>query len=1531
MQTVFSNKMLTKLTALFLAAVLLFLCFDNLTIPSLSAFAEDANKPYVLLDGEKVSEVTLEDNAKLRFEAVSEEEGASFLWQIADPTEEGRFVNISDTYSKYLWVTHALIGSMLAADNTTELRCRVQVGEDVTFTDPVKVTLSLSVTDDYYYANPTVTSRQISTQKAAKSEYITHTIVINYLFDNNAMAFEPYGASVADGSEFKATITSPEVVGYAPFRRVDNNYIDATEVVFDIDHVTSNITINVIYEPALVEYSVHHHLQNILDDEYSVHYDLITKGQALTGSVVGDGLALNEEQLPGFKSLAYEKLTVAADGSTVIEIRYDRNYYLVDFDMNGGYGTEPVYTRFGATVGANNPIRHGYIFDGWELVSYGGNKPTTEQQSLYALSQERTIEVPAANLTYKARWITQETTYTMVFWCENANDNGYSYWGYLDNLPAMSGSFVDGKDYISRVAGIDDEQYFTFNEAKTDKNVLVEGDGSTVVNVYYTRNYYTLTFKATGKCTIKTGHTHTDDCYDVICGMGHTHNSNCVPKLVCTAEEHTAHNESCIGCGKVQHVHGTADCSCTKVEHAHSVDCWKNVGSVQNNTTGFTKNPKDGQIYRKSNNNYYIYIGGVWYRYNGSGVSTGTIIATSCGKSEHTHGTDCSCNVEPHTHTDACYKDILHTHGEACYKYSCGTVEHTHSDACYRLHCGIPEKHSHTTNCNSTSRTNTIRIVYAKYRESLKDFWPVTPDDDSSTKVYDSGERWEPSDTNLYSYVLVYIDEMPADDFTLTVNTSTNSTYTMNYYQQVLPGEPYDVSYSGNYYKSYKVIKANYGRVTKAEDFFDLPGYYQYASNPAFSGDSITINSGSKIVNFYYNRIVDHQITFNNNGNVLNDKTVTGVMYGDNIDEYNFTPSYPTNLEPNAYTFEGWYISPGCFDGTEVDWANDTMPEGDLMLYAKWAPITHTVRVFKDASLTEQIGADQIVDHKAFAVAPEGNISNGNYVFQGWFYKDVEGGEVVEKAFSFSGIPVLDDMDIYAKWSSHVSVNYKINYKLFNTDTDIADPTVGSAIAGHNKTFDAKAGEQLYPEYQTGFYPLTNSHTITMSVDGTHEFTFYYVYVESMPYRVRYVDKATGLPLCEDKVVLENTLSVVTETFKQFDKMMPDAYQKRLVLSAGDGTKDEDGILPSNVITFYYESDEVHAYYRVVHHIQNILGDTYREYRSEEFVGIIGNDYTVNALTLTGFAYNPDKTTMNGNLIESEPSFVTATLTSEGMLIELYYDRLTYNYTVRYINNSTQSDLVDPKVGSAVFGEQIVEYARNLESLGYELVSDSTKSHTISANEEHNVIEFLYKETNVSFKYEIVGPAGCGILTQYSENITAITGKPNGSMPTANKGFIFLGWYTDKSCTIPVNEAWINSQTNRLSPQKTASVWSSSTYYAKFAALETDLTITTRGTFSVDANQAYVFRIKGTAGTDTEKIDLTVTVIGNDSVTITKLPTGNYTVTELNNWSWRYAVGQAQINLALDYNDGANALIFEHNRISDKWLDGNAVKNNLFN
>lgn len=1524
MKAYFQNRKKTKAISMFLALVLFFSLFEPAA--AVSVLSAEKTVPYVLMNGEEISEAVLSEGAKLRFEVGFDEAISAYQWQIEDPTDNS-WIDIADGYFQYLWVTYALVGSMLADDGTVQLRCRVETVVGEAFTDPVKVTVSHNVTDEpeYYKSRSAQEQPQkLRSIRKTEQEFSTYSIVINYLFDDNTIAFEPYGATVAAGSPFKPEkpIESPKIMGYKPFRRVGENYVEADSVSFNIEHVNENITINVIYEPTLVEFNVHHHLQNVLDDDYATDHKT-TEHLGLTGSLVGPGLAFTEDELPGFRPLDYdETLVVAADGSTVVEIRYDRNYYLVSFDMSGGYGTEPVYTRFGATVGANTPTRHGYIFDGWELVSYNGTTPTSEQKAQYELRTGSTIQVPAANLKYKARWITQETTYTMVFWYENANDNGYTYWGYLDNLPAMSGSYVSAENWISRVSGIDDEQHFTFNASKSDKNVLVEGDGSTVVNAYYTRNYYSITFKASGTCILPTSHTHGDSCYDNICGLGHIHTAECVPELICTTEEHTAHADTCIICGKVEHIHGSVGCDCNKETHKHSKDCWNNVGNRQNTPTNAPSNAVDGQIHTTSSwwtTNYYIYIAGDWYTYNGRNVSNKDIVKSACGKEAHTHGTDCSCTQQEHAHEDSCYRDLLHSHADYCYKYSCGAVEHTHSDACKRLICGIPTTHSHSGESNNGK---VVKIVYAKYRQSLKDIWPIT---DNNNVTYNNGQRWSPSDTDLYDQVLVYIDEMPGDSFTLTVNTSTNSMYTMNYYLQVLPGEDYDVTFKGKNYARYTQIKAKYGMVTKAEDFFPIRGYDQYIADPDF-GNGTQIKPSDKIADFYYDRIVDHKISFNNNGIVMDDKTVTGVMYGASVKDYNFEPPYPTNLEPNAYTFDGWYTSPGCFDGTEVDWERITMPEGDLLLYAKWKPITHTVRIYKDKDLTVQLGEEQIVDHGDFAKAPTGNITNGNYVFLGWFYEDVVNGKKVEKAFVFEGIPVLEDMNIYARWGSHFSVDYKIYYKLRKTGEDIADPTMGSAIVGNNKTFYAKTETDLYEKFRVGYYPETSSHTITMSADGNHEFTFWYEYVEAMPYKVQYLDE-NGNKIFKDKIVMDNGYSVVTETFVRAEKMMPDAYQKRLVLSSDKTDSDKDGIYDANVITFYYSADEEHAYYRVVHYIENITGGTYREFSAEDNVGVIGNKCTGTAMTITGFAYNPNKTKVNGVVQYDSGTSVTETLTEDGLLIEFYYDRMDFQYQVRYINSLTNEEIEASHVGTAAFGEQVVEYARNFEARGYKLVGENLKVLTISAKKEQNVIEFYYDETTAGLKYQIVGPEGCGGLDLRSENLSAISGMPDGSKPLINKGFVFLGWFTDPECTVPVDSSWVDSE-NRLKPQKTGFVWKDTIYYAKFAAMETELTITTKST--VDSDQVFIFRIKGKDGSETAGIDLTVTVYGDSSVTITKLPVGSYTVTEQTDWSWRYENTEANREVNLIYNDGTNEIIYDNSRENGKWLDGNAAKDNQF-
>ena len=1493
----------------------------------------DTPKIMVLHNGAEEKSVTLDEKGCETLTAfVSETSSDRFSWQILIPDTE-QWVNISGRTQSTLNVTLALVGSMLNSNNMAYIRCTLTDGDKVYNSKPVEIVVSYEI--DGKESAETLRPVMLSAPKLMAASAETDgdetatelvTIVINYIFDNGGMAFEPYGASIAKGSDFSADIKSPAVVGYEPFIRKDGEYVDASTVSLNYTNVETNIVVNVIYEPALVKFQVHHHLQDIYDDIYSTEADYITESMALTGSVTPTtGLAL---ELNGFRALSYESLSVAADGSTVVEIRYDRNYYLVNFDMSGGFGTEPVYTRFGAKVGANAPTRHGYVFDGWKLTRFGTAQPTAAQESQYDMNNG-TIIVPDANLTYTAIWITQSTTYSMVFWMENINDDGYTYWGHLENIPAMSGTTVSGSDRVGEVADIVDSEFFTYCDALTDKNVIVEGDGSTIVNVYYTRNRYTITFRAKGRCVIPVGHTHGDDCYECICSKSHVHTDECNPQLTCTKPEHTAHTDECIICGIEAHEHDSSCCGYS--EHVHELSCWNNyyIGNPVTKPNNAPSNPVDGQIYRRNSSNVFIYIKGTWYKYNSRWTANGSIIDVDCGYTEHIHGSsDCNCDKTVHIHSDSCYSDTLHTHDEDdCYTYSCAKDPHVHTSGCFLLNCGIPQGHTHSSTCNSASSTNTVKLVYKKYQQDLGSIWPIT---DDNGKTYDQGERWKPSNSTDFSQVLVYIANMPGDDFTLTLDESSYDTFTMNYYLEVLPKDResgnYDVEYNGKYYELHNTIKANYNYLTEAEDFFEINGYYRIGSTPSFSGGQLDINGGGT-VNMYYGRNVTQSLKFQSNGIVLNDKEQTGIMYGESISQYNFVPDYPANLEPNAFVFGGWYTSPGHYDGTEVDWDTATMAAGDVLYYAKWAPIVHKLNVYLTSELTEQIGTTQEVGHGAFAVAPTETVSNGNYIFQGWFYVDDDGEE---KAFIFSGIPVLDDMDIYAKWSSHVSVKYTINYVYKKTDgtiVTIADPTIGSAIAGHNKTFPAKAGDELYEGYRTGYYPLANSHTVTMSAERDHEYTFEYVYVESMPYLVKYVD-TNGNVVAESKKILDNNLSVVTETFVRVDGMMPDAYQKRLVLSASGSDSDNDGILDNNVITFNYSVNTTQTYCHIVHYIQEIHGSSYREYRSEDIVGDIGSTLTFSSITLTGFAFNGAQTRVNGEAFPVTGTSASVKLNSDGLLVEFYYDRVNVSYVVNYLEYGTNNVLHAQKTGTGIFGGQIVEQAPGLTHLGYKLVSDSVQMLHLSTNATTNVITFYYQEITYSIQYVIVGAAGCGTLSQSSENIYAVTDEfPIGSKPIANAGYHFVGWYLDEACTQPVDPSWIEGD-DHIVPKRDGDVWHSShTFYAKIDPDYTDLTISVQGVDAIDDGQVIIYRIQG-ATAETQAVDVTVAIKGNGSVTVSELRLGKYTVTELSDWSFRYQPDGVSKEITLSVDKTGNKLVFSHARVTTGWLDGN---NDLIN
>ena len=1050
-----------------------------------------------------------------------------------------------------------------------------------------------------------------------------HTVIINYVFENGKQAAPSWTATLAEGSNLEQTVTSPTVVGYEP---------DQATVNVTVNNITENKNYTVTYYPANVGFTVNHYLQNVADNNYTL--DKTEHVGGYTESEVGGDLA---ETYPGFAALLYNtKAKVAADGSTVVEIYYDRNYYMMSFNLDGGYGVEPIYARYGASVKVENPTKPGYTFNGWEPTV-----PTT---------------VPAENTTYKAKWTPGESGFTVVFWYENANDDGYSYAGSIKPANVAPGTQKSSNDYQNENFTGRDAAHFTYNSAKAE-TVTVKGDGSTVLNVYFTRNTYTLTFKG-GKV-------------EVICGK----------------EEH---------------------------EHTH-----------------------DGWYYKAFDGTYYY--GGCYPAgsYNGIGTGTGGAKSPTCGKSEHTH-----------------------------------------SNSCYKI---------------------SDLIITAKYGADIHNNFPIK---DGNNTIW-----WKvPQDTKTYGHwdnqpYLGSIDTMPGENITFTKNGSESGAK-IYYYVETLNGEAGDTTYPGTganakNYKLYKTIDLEYSsntNLTYREEFHPIIGFTQGDSNPYLPKDG---SVGMENENYLYYTRNSYKLKFFNHNGFVADKE-QNVQYEAPLNGKNFTPAYPAGLEANAYEFAGWYTTEGCYDGSEVDWNTAKMPAGDVVVYAKWAPKTHTVKTFLTKEKIEEndpIDTWDNVPHGTAVTNTPADPPNGSYVFVGWFYMDGN----VEKAFDFS-MPIVKDLNLYAKWSSNTLVTYTIYYK--SGDTEIAEPTTGSALAGTTLTFEAKTGDELNEGYQSGYFPHTGSHSLTMDINGNNEFTFVYVAKEKVGYTVRYLDKATGEPVVVNGVSTpdktgETSDAIITEKFKVITGYMPDSYQKRLVLSA-DPEK--------NVITFWYTKDEHHATIQKNYWIQNVDGNGYSSmpYSEISAVGNIGTTYSADVITITGFTYNPNP----ANAHTEHPALASGVLTAAGLELNLYYDRVKYSYTVRYVDatdNNKDIDSTANVTGEGLFGAQVIGSQKEFN--GYMPADNEPKQKSIIIGTGTNEIIFYY------YPCYYIGHVRSGSLN--NTDTIRLTGSKANLTAAVTPGYLYGGAFDDEKCETVHNFGQENAINFTPVKGETYYIWEVSETYLK--------------------------------------------------------------------------------------------------------------------
>ncbi len=237
-----------------------------------------------------------------------------------------------------------------------------------------------------------------------------------------------------------------------------------------------NVEVTGHYEASTdTKYAVRYWYQNVEDDEYAEHEDERKEGKGTTGGLTNVAAGTVE----GFTAKDVAQQTIEADGSTVVNVYYDRNVHKVTYQVTGTYFTAPEFHEESVRYGAElkqidaDMERAGYEWSGWS--------------GLPATMPDSDVKVTGS---YSTR---NDTEYTVQYWLQNAGDDGYT----MDTVKSM---VLKGE--TGAAVGAPAQTYEGMEHVTREESVesgTIAADGSLVLKVYYDRKTYSITYKVTGE------------------------------------------------------------------------------------------------------------------------------------------------------------------------------------------------------------------------------------------------------------------------------------------------------------------------------------------------------------------------------------------------------------------------------------------------------------------------------------------------------------------------------------------------------------------------------------------------------------------------------------------------------------------------------------------------------------------------------------------------------------------------------------------------------------------------------------------------------------------------------------------------------------------------------------------------------------------------------------------------------------------------------------------------------------------------
>ncbi len=232
--------------------------------------------------------------------------------------------------------------------------------------------------------------------------------------------------------------------------------------------VTGAITLTALWDEIIASYTVKHLLQNLADDSYTEDEEAAEPKSGKSGTKTSAAAKTYE----GFTAKTFEQATIQADGSTVVEIHYDRNTYTLSYSSE--YGDAP----------SSKPVKYGYVLTAADLPDLTQTNYSFKGWVFDGASIAAGYTVKKA-ITLTAQWDEIIATYTVKHLRQNLQNDSYTE----DSTEQKS-----GKSGTKTSAAAKTYEGFT---AKSFTQATIQADGTTVIEIYYDRKTYTISYSST--------------------------------------------------------------------------------------------------------------------------------------------------------------------------------------------------------------------------------------------------------------------------------------------------------------------------------------------------------------------------------------------------------------------------------------------------------------------------------------------------------------------------------------------------------------------------------------------------------------------------------------------------------------------------------------------------------------------------------------------------------------------------------------------------------------------------------------------------------------------------------------------------------------------------------------------------------------------------------------------------------------------------------------------------------------------------